>query len=216
MLSQALEWLKLGGPAMLVLVLMSIAAMTLTIVKVWEFFEHRYGDERFVEPLLAAWRAGSAEAQIAALRTHPSPLAQLMIEAVDGLRRYGPSEALREQIAQQAADRLASARTLLRPLEVIGQLAPLVGLLGTVLGMIEAFQRLQAAGDRVDPAILSGGIWEALLTTAAGLIVAIPTIAVLNWLERRVERLHQAMESALTRLFARPQAELDAARKPGA
>ena len=202
MLSQALEWLKLGGPAMLVLVLMSIAAMTLTIVKVWEFFEHRYGDERFVEPLLAAWRAGSAEAQVAALRTHPSPLAQLMIEAVDGLRRYGPSEALREQIAQQAADRLASARTLLRPLEVIGQLAPLVGLLGTVLGMIEAFQRLQAAGDRVDPAILSGGIWEALLTTAAGMVVALVALVCLSILESLAERQSARAERAVNTIMA--------------
>lgn len=202
---QAFEWLRLGGPAMLVLGLMSVAALTISIVKVWEFFEQRFGDERFVQPLLAAWRQGRAESALGALRTHPSPLAQVMVAAIDGVQAEGLSEALRERSAQMASDRLAAARALLRPLEVIGQLAPLVGLLGTVLGMIEAFQRLQAAGDRVDPAILSGGIWEALLTTAAGLVVAIPTIAVLNWLERRVERLHQAMESALTGVFAAPR-----------
>ena len=52
--------------------------------------------------------------------------------------------------------------------------APLLGLLGTVLGMIEAFRQLEAAGTRVNPSLLAGGIWEALITTAAGLVVAIP------------------------------------------
>ncbi len=55
--------------------------------------------------------------------------------------------------------------------------------------MIEAFRQLEAAGNQVNPAILSGGIWEALLTTAVGLAVAIPAVVALNWLERRIERL---------------------------
>jgi biopolymer transport protein ExbB len=84
---------------------------------------------------------------------------------------------------------------------VIGTLSPLLGLFGTVLGMIEAFRRLEAAGSRVDPSILSGGIWGALLTTAVGLAVAIPTIAALNWLERRVERLAHDMDDAAARVF---------------
>jgi len=78
--------------------------------------------------------------------------------------------------------------------------APLLGLRGTVLGMVEACQSLEAAGNRVNPAILSGGIWEALLTTAAGLIVAIPAVAAHNWLERSVERYSRFMEDVATRL----------------
>ena len=67
--------------------------------------------------------------------------------------------------------------------------------------MIEAFQRLEEAGTAVDPAVLSGGIWEALLTTAAGLAVAIPAIIALNWLEQRIENFKLAMEDAMTRVF---------------
>ena len=63
---------------------------------------------------------------------------------------------------------------------------------------------LQQAGESVSPAALSGGIWEALLTTAAGLVVAIPCIAALHFFERRLERLQTEMESALTRLFTPP------------
>jgi biopolymer transport protein ExbB len=65
-------------------------------------------------------------------------------------------------------------------LELISTIAPLLGLLGTVLGMIAAFQALQESGSRADPAILAGGIWEALLTTAAGMAVAIPASITLD------------------------------------
>lgn len=72
-----------------------------------------------------------------------------------------------------------------------------------VLGMIEAFQRLEQAGSQVDPAILSGGIWVALLTTAAGLTVAIPAVMALNWLERVIERFGHRMEDAVTQVFTK-------------
>ena len=87
----------------------------------------------------------------------------------------------------------------------------MLGLFGTVLGMIKAFQRLEEAGSQVNPAILSGGIWEALLTTAAGLAVAIPAVAALNWLESKLDRLTHHMEDGLTRVFT---AGLDIAPAP--
>ena len=108
---------------------------------------------------------------------------------------------LREEVLRQATAALETLRSHLRGLEVIASLSPLLGLLGTVLGMIEAFRRLQEAGSQVDPAVLSGGIWEALLTTAVGLAVAIPAVAALNWLERRIERFGHRLEDSVTRVF---------------
>ena len=102
---------------------------------------------------------------------------------------------------RRAGARLEVLRLHLRVLDVIAALSPLLGLFGTVLGMIEAFREMAAAGNQVDPAVLSGGIWEALLTTAVGLAVAIPVVVALNWLERRVDRLAQRMDSVVTRLF---------------
>jgi len=104
-------------------------------------------------------------------------------------------------LERQAAEVLESLRSWFRPLEVIASLAPLLGLFGTVLGMISAFQQLEQAGNRVNPAILSGGIWEALLTTAVGLAVAIPTVVALNWLERKVDRLAHDMNTIVTQVF---------------
>ncbi len=196
------SWIALGGPVMAVLLLMSVAALALVIAKTWEFWEQRIGDSRFVAPVLRDFQAGRRDEAITRLKAEPSPLAGLLLDVMMALGRPNPVlPEIREQAAQWAVERLERSRSWLRALEVIGTLAPLLGLLGTVLGMIEAFQRLQAAGERVDPSILSGGIWEALLTTAAGLIIAIPTVAALNWFDRRIERLHHDMQGALTRLL---------------
>lgn len=202
-MSHILEWLALGGPVMAVLVLLSVAVATLTIVKMWEFSEARVWRRDFVEPALAAWQAGRADQALSQLGKVSGPLAEVMAHAMSECRAPDFQEASgRERVAQAATDRLESARGLLRPLEVIATLAPLLGLLGTVLGMIQVFRRLQAAGERVDPGILSGGLWEALLTTAAGLAVAIVALSAFHFLDRQVERLQHAMESALTRILA--------------
>jgi biopolymer transport protein ExbB len=96
---------------------------------------------------------------------------------------------------------LMQTRRGLRALELIATIAPLIGLLGTVLGMIEAFQALQAAGNRADPAALAGGIWQALLTTAAGMAVAIPASMALSWYDSICERVQADLEDLATRVF---------------
>ena len=110
-------------------------------------------------------------------------------------------ETVKEEVVRVASLQLDSLRSGLRTLALIASLSPLIGLLGTVIGMIEAFQALEAAGSRVDPAILSGGIWVALLTTAAGLVVAIPAAVAHNWFEGAVYRCRRAMEDAATQVF---------------
>ncbi len=200
-MSNVWTWLALGGPVMAVLAVLSVAVVTLAIIKLWEFSEARIWRREFVEPALRQVEAGRPDRAAAALATARGPLAELMREAVALLQRGPISPSAQDRLARRAADRLEYLRGLLRPMEVIATLAPLLGLLGTVLGMIEVFRRLQAAGDRVDASILSGGLWEALLTTAAGLAVSILALAVFHFLDRQVERLHHALESALTRIL---------------
>lgn len=201
-MTNALEWLRLGGPTMGLLLLLSVATVTIVLVKLWEFWDQRIWDQRFVALALDAWQRGSAEQALTALSASPSPLADVLREAITvrGDATIGEARQ-RERIESVAAQRLDALRGLLRPLEIISQLAPLLGLLGTVLGMIQAFKQLQAAGDRVSPAILSGGLWEALLTTAGGLAIAIVALTAFSYLERQIERLQQRMEAALTRVL---------------
>ena len=89
----------------------------------------------------------------------------------------------------------------LNSLQVIATIAPLLGLLGTVFGMIEAFQQMEMAGKNVDPSVLSGGIWEALLTTAVGLSVAIPIVVFESYFRNIVETFKNNIESAVTKVL---------------
>lgn len=100
-----------------------------------------------------------------------------------------------EEIARAATRRLHGFNRGMKALDAIAQIAPLLGLFGTVLGMIEAFQKLQEAGNAVDPSLLAGGIWVALLTTAAGLAVAMPVSLVVTFLESRIEDEKVAIET---------------------
>jgi len=198
------ERLGSGGPVLAVLLLLSVAALTIVLIKLWQFTRLRINRPEPVETALTLWYQGQADVATGVLAGSRQPAARLVHKALVGMQqpdvRLGT---LREELVRFAAAQLEGLRSWLRALEVIAALSPLLGLLGTVLGMIQAFQQLEAAGARVDPAILSGGIWQALLTTAAGLTVAIPVVLLHAWLERRVERCAHRMEDAATRVFTR-------------
>ena len=195
-----------GGPVLFILATLSVIALTIVLAKLYQFARLRLNAREPVATALACWYRGEAEAALRALGHNRQPRARLLAQAITGLRQIqdqpvAAMELLREELARAASAQLEQLRAWLRALEVIAALSPLLGLLGTVLGMIEAFRQLELAGSQVDPAILSGGIWQALLTTAAGLSVAIPVVLLHSWLERRVERCAHGMEDAVTRLF---------------
>ena len=170
------------------LLVMSVIALTLVLAKLVQFQRARLGQRQPAQQALALWQQGTVDGP-ERCRRQRQPHRPGLARAIRGQRRQLPEAVVREEVLRYGSDALFQLRRGFRPLEVIGSLAPLLGLLGTVLGMIKAFQQLEAAGNKVNPAILSGGIWEALLTTAVGLCVAIPVVALLNWLERRVDHL---------------------------
>ena len=198
-------WIEAGGSVVVILLAMSVLALAIVLLKLWQFMALRLASGGCIEQSLSHWRGGNPREALAALEGQRNPIAVVMSTAMAGRLRPTVAEpTLREEVTRLAAGYLENLRGAMRGLEVIAALAPLLGLLGTVLGMIEAFRALEAAGSQVDPSVLSGGIWEALLTTAVGLGVAIPVIAVLNWLERRIERFRHRMEDALTQVFTAP------------
>lgn len=211
----AAEWLETGGPVLYVLLAMSVLALTIILAKLWQLLGSRALAQKPAREALDLWRQGQGRLALQRVEAAPGPLAEVLAVAMRGkLDPEQPEERVREEAARVAVGRLESLRGMLRGLEVIGALSPLLGLLGTVLGMIAAFRNLQAAGNQVDPAILSGGIWEALLTTAAGLVVAIPVVAAFNLFERAIERLRHRMEDAVTRVFTQaPRHAEDKARR---
>ena len=196
-----------GGPVVLILMAMSVLAVTIVLLKLWQFHTVRLGDQASARRALACYRAGRVAEAAARASESRNPVSQALLRAIRGQQRGLPEARVREEVVRWGSDVLERLRHWFRPLEVIGSLAPLLGLFGTVLGMIEAFKQLEQAGNRVDPSILSGGIWEALLTTAVGLAVAIPTVILLNWLERKVDRLAHAMDDVVTQVFTEDLSE---------
>ena len=194
-----------GGPVLVVIAALSVLALAVILHKAAQFVRAGLGRRSGLDAALAAWGAGEPDRALFLLARVRGPIARALEAAARGkLDGALDRRDLEEEAARDGAARLVSLRAHLRLLELIAMICPLLGLLGTVLGMIDAFQALEAAGRRVDPAVLSGGIWTALLTTAAGLLVAIPAAAAHHLFEGVVERTAHSMEDALTRILAGP------------
>jgi len=193
--------IEAGGPIILILMALSVVSLAIIVVKLLQFQGARVGDAGFIERAARKIQAGDAESALEMVAGRRGVVARVMEAALRGRVRGLDEGQVREEVERIARLKLDGLERGLPLLSVIATSSPLLGLLGTVLGMIEAFQQLQSAGDRVDPAILSGGIWEALLTTAAGLSVAIPSAAFYAWLQRAVDVAGQHMENAATRVF---------------
>jgi biopolymer transport protein ExbB len=201
---QSLYWLQAGGPIMVILLGLSLLALTLIFLKLLQFASLRIGARAFIDEALGYWATLRPEQALQTLGATPNPIARVLETAIRGLNCPNLKEkAVREDVLRVAAAQSQALNRYFRGLDAIITLAPLLGLLGTVLGMISAFQVLEAAGGRADPAQLAGGIWEALLTTAFGLAVAISAAAALHSLESIVERTCHTMEDAVTRIFTR-------------
>lgn len=193
---------SLGGFVVWILIAMSVLASMLILFKCFQFRRVRISDRSSAISALKIYRSGNANAAITSANRSPNPAARVAARAIQlKTGSHAPEAAVREELLQFGGDMLEQLRSYLRPLEVIAAIAPLLGLFGTVLGMIDAFQQLQQAGSQVDPAVLSGGIWQALLTTAVGLAVAMPVTVAVNWFERLLDRVSHQMDSVATRVF---------------
>lgn len=197
-----LDFLLLGGFVVQVLVIFSIVATTVILFKLWQFFQQRPIKNARPEQALHHAEKGEYHRALLLMQNQKNPRAHVLAETLHLVEDDGLTlEDVRDESARIAQSEIAKQQAWLRILEVIAMLAPLLGLFGTVLGMISAFQAMEQAGAQVDPSILSGGIWKALLTTAAGLAVAIPVSLIHSWLERKVETVAHAMADDLQRFF---------------
>jgi biopolymer transport protein ExbB len=194
-----------GSPVLIALAALSVLALAIVLLKLYHFARVGIWSTGWIEEVLAAVSRGDAEAALSRAKTSPNPVARVLEVAIAG--RTDPrlsEEHLREEVQRSGNAELGALESRLRGLETVGTLAPLLGLLGTVLGMIRAFMRLEEGGSRVDPSLLSGGIWEALLTTAVGLAIAIPAMAILTWLESQIDRLRRTLADSVTRVLTSP------------
>ncbi|MEI4195272.1 MotA/TolQ/ExbB proton channel family protein [Roseovarius sp. E0-M6] len=200
-----IDFLARGGPALWLIAVLSVVTLALILWKVWRFVVTGAWAGQATGRAVTMWKAGQHAEACDLLDGRRGLRARLALAAMRNRSDTAlGSAAAREETEREAKRILNEARGGLRALELIATIAPLIGLLGTVLGMIEAFQALEESGNSADPAILAGGIWEALLTTAAGMAVAIPASMALSWFESVVERAQADMEDAATQVFTAP------------
>lgn len=196
-----LDWLVLGGPVVWILLALATVALVIVLLKSWQFMVVGVGRTKPVRQALDLWQGDNTDEVLQKLKGRQDPTSVVVSKALMGLANGFDHDTVREECQRVGNAQLERLRLLLRPLAFIGTTAPLLGLLGTVIGMIAAFQGIQEAGSQVDPAVLSGGIWAALLTTAVGLAVAIPVTMAHSWLERKLERLTHQIEDAVAIVF---------------
>jgi len=188
-----------GGPVMVPIVMCSIFSVAIVIERCYYFLRLHLGHdiERFFEELRRAvgqrhWKGAEALSQKLG-----GPLGRVVHAGLSA--REQTVQEIDEAMEEAAHEELPALERHLRWLSTLAQVSTLLGLLGTVTGLVRAFQVIQTkstGGSPVNPGDLAGGVWEALITTVAGLMVAIPTILAYNYLASRVGEVQFQMEKA--------------------
>lgn len=196
-------FLEKGGIMMIGLGLLSVYALAVIIFKVWQFWNAHVFERRFIDEVLQEIKMGDRKRATDALDTTPGPIARIMRVSFECVKNRDMSPKSREaEIMRVGSSDIHYLESHLRGLEMTAQIAPLMGLLGTVMGLIDSFSQLGQAGTRVDPTLLAGGIWEALLTTAGGLAVAIPALGVHYLLDGIIEKTRVTMKDVSVQILA--------------
>lgn len=182
-----LELIVLGGPVMVPLLISSVLALAISLERIWYFYRTRVDSDDLMEEIKLALQQGKVLEAVQIAKRTPGQVAAVLAA---GIAYHDRSrEEVKERLEEVGREELFNMERRLGTLETITTIAPLLGLLGTVTGIIRTFQVLGSSGGFVQsPAEISAGIAEALLTTAAGLVVAIPTLAVHNWIVNTIDR----------------------------
>ncbi|MES9888896.1 MAG: MotA/TolQ/ExbB proton channel family protein [Candidatus Sedimenticola sp. 6PFRAG1] len=192
------ELIAKGGLVIWILAGYSSVGLAIVLERYLLFFRLRKLPQKLYSGLDQLLDQPDAEEQVTTLNGPEARVIQNMVIA----DRQGVKD-LQGVGARIRAQELQRMEWGLRTLGVLGNTAPLLGLLGTITGMIKAFMVIEQAGGKVDAQALAGGIWEAMITTGVGLAVAIPLVILLHFLEGAVERRAQSMERCISLLLER-------------
>ena len=195
-----LEMFQKGGPVMYFILLCSLVAAVIIIERLIFFRRIRVDEDSLIRRLKASLEKGQADEALAICESHPSPITNLMRAGIEN--RHQPKQVIREAVLDAASLEIPRLERFLSMLGTVGNLATLLGLLGTVTGNIRSFGVIGQLGVVGDPGLLARGIAEALLTTAFGLIVAIPVIVFYNALVTKVNNIITRLEGRVNQLVA--------------
>lgn len=188
-----LELLQKGGIIMGFIILLSLIATVIIIERLIYFRRIRVDEETLINRLKTTLQKGHHDEALAICESNPAPITNLMRVGIE--YRQFPKREIREAILDAANLEIPKLERYLSALGTIAHITPLLGLLGTVTGNIRAFGVLGSFGSIGDPGLLAKGISEALLTTAAGIIVALPVISFYNYLVNKVSHMIIRLEN---------------------
>jgi len=194
-----------GGPVVYILLALSVYVLSIVLYKIHILSKVNFFRFDVTKDSLAMWLDNKKEDAYKAISKDIHPQKEVVSFTMYHLLKNNITQAkeryLREEVIRLSQERLEYYDSNLDTLKVIAMVAPLLGLLGTVFGMIDAFQQMEMAGNNINPSTLSGGIWEALLTTAVGLSVAIPTVLFESYFRATNEKLKINIENSVTKLL---------------
>jgi biopolymer transport protein ExbB len=192
------EIIKAGGPVMWPLLLLSVASFAILIERIWALQPSKIVPSELVSQTRALVRSGHMGPDEIKALAQNSPLGQVLAAGL--LNQHRGRGVLKEALEDTGRHVAHELERYLNVLGTIASVAPFIGLLGTVLGIIAAFSAITHSGIG-DPKVLSGGIGQALVSTAAGLVVAIPSLLGYRFLRSHVDHLVIAMEKEARKLL---------------
>lgn len=196
------DLIQKGGPLMYLIILCSIVAMAVVIERLYHLHRAKIDSDKFMESISNTVKRNRIMDAVDLCEKTPGPVAHIIKAGI--LKHDRSRHEIKEAIEDAGIYEVPRLEKNLGALATIAHISPLLGLLGTVTGMVRAFQIIQEKATSlhpVSPGDLAGGIWEALITTCAGLIVAIPTFVAYNYLVSRVKSFILEMERTATDLI---------------
>jgi biopolymer transport protein ExbB len=196
------EMIQKGGPVMYPIILCSILSFAIIIERLYHLYTAKIDTKKFMTSIINTLKKNRIMEAIDICDKTPGPTARILKAGI--LKHDRTRQEIRESIEDAGMHEVPRLEKNLNALATIAHISPLLGLLGTVTGMLRCFQIIQQKAttlNPVNPGDLAGGIWEALITTVAGLIVAIPTYVAYNYLVNQADNLVLDMETAATELI---------------
>jgi biopolymer transport protein ExbB len=195
------ELIVKGGPLMFLILMCSVIAVAVVIEKLWHLRRAEINTEVFMEDISETLRRNKILNAIDKCNAMPGPIAHIVKAGI--LKHDRGRAEIKEAIEDAGLHEVPRLEKNLGILATIAHISPLLGLLGTVTGMVRAFQVIEQKSVSlmaVNPGDLAGGIWEALVTTVAGLAVAIPAYVAYNFLVSKVDGFVLEMEKSATNI----------------
>lgn len=188
-----LEFLSKGGVLVIPILLCSVLSLAIFVERLIRFTRLRSRGAGLAEKTVVMMESGQGQEAYEMLIQSNSPMGRVLAQAIEV--KDQDRETLETVIAHSTDEEVRGLSSYVHALATMGNIAPLLGLLGTVLGMIKAFMVIQQMGGKVNAAVLAGGIWEAMLTTALGLAVALPTMVAHSYLISRIDKYEARLQA---------------------